>query len=75
MSIYNIYKSEIDMDLRERLYNALLKEPLSFRALGKEIGVNEQVLARFVEKHKVIRFNTRLKIESWLNKKEKELNP
>ena len=69
------------MELRQRLYNALLKEPMSFRALSQETGVDQMVLARFLQKMKPIRFSTGLKIEAWLDKKEidakkeKQFNP
>jgi|GEM_PF-6727118 hypothetical protein len=63
------------MELKDRLYRILLKEPMDIIDLAQKIGVNYQMLAK-VMKHDTkwpMRFLTKLKIEAWIQQKEKEL--
>lgn len=60
------------MDLHARLHKVILRDPKKIIDLAKDIEIGYQPLVSFIEKKNKSRYFTRLKIEIWVEKKEKE---
>lgn len=61
------------MELKDRLYQALIENPMNFPEAAKEIGVNEHMLRKFLNKEDhPLQLKSKLLIEKWLKNKELE---
>lgn len=62
------------MELKERLHRILLKNPKDITEVAKDMDVGYIILRNFImEENKGIRFKSKIKIEAWVQQKEKEL--
>ena len=62
------------MELKERLHRILLKDPKDITEVAKDMDVGYIILRNFImEENKGIRFKSKIKIEAWVQQKEKEL--
>ena len=60
-------------NLKTRLEKVILKTPLSFRKMAKEIGIDFTTLNKFKGAHGKINRITLLKINEWVTKQEEKL--
>jgi hypothetical protein len=59
------------MELREKLYQALIDHPRSIAELAKECGLNVITVTNFLKKDNYpLSFKNKLVIEKWLRDKE-----
>lgn len=60
------------MELKDRLYKAIIDNPMSIAELSKCIGVSHHMLCKFLKGNHELSFKNRMMIEKWLRDKELE---
>lgn len=60
------------MELKDRLYQAVIENPMSIADLSKQIGMGHHMLCRFLKGNHELSFKSKMLIEKWLKSKELE---
>lgn len=60
------------MELKDRLYQAMIENPMSIADLAKEVGIGHHTLCKFLKGNHELSFKNKMMIEKWLKERSME---